>query len=382
MPRNVIKSSDASGRVTIDDAYAAANIGRASWLIDNLIAELELDLSGLAVFTEAASGPYLWSPLIAARAGARAVYAVTRDSDFGAAGRIERDTMAAADVLGLAAPIKVVREKRQPEIADSDIITNSGFVRPIDAVSIGWMKQTAVIPLMWETWEFRADDLDLNACRQNGILVMGTNEHEPPCNMTGYSGMSAIKLLFDLGLEVYRSRVIVLGGQATLAEAIVRCLTSVGCGTEWFSAVPGKGRPYEQFRAHFLAHGARYDAIIVAEHAEHRCLLGRNGLMSIADLAQVNPQLRVGVMSGNVDADELAGSSLRHLPLRLRGPGYVSYPTGELGPRPVMDLYAAGLKVGEAMARARLKGLSLKHSAEEALQNSPAMDFEGAQAWL
>ena len=64
-------------------------------------------------------------------------------------------------------------------VAQADIITNSGHVRPIDAEMIGWMKPTAVIPLMYEAWEFRDADLDLAACQRRGIVVAGTNERHP-----------------------------------------------------------------------------------------------------------------------------------------------------------------------------------------------------------
>jgi hypothetical protein len=124
---------------------ATADRVRAARLVDRLIDEFKLDLSGFAVFTEAASGAYLWTPLIAARAGARRVYAITRDSSYGAAADVERDTGQLAVRLGVADKIKVVRTRSREDISDCDIFTNSGFVRPINAALIEWMKPTAVV---------------------------------------------------------------------------------------------------------------------------------------------------------------------------------------------------------------------------------------------
>ena len=60
----------------------------------------------------------------------------------------------------------------------------------------------------------------------------------------------------------------------------------------------------------------------------------------------------------------------------------MSFQPSELGPYPVMDLFSAGLKVGEAMSLARTKGLSLVDSAAYTLKNSPAMDLDRELAWI
>lgn len=367
---------------SVDECAPISDFGRVMSIVDRLIDELELDLSGLAVFTEAASGPYLWTPLIAARAGARAVYAYAQSSHYASADDVEKQTRIASQMFGKEHVIRILRTKDHSAIADSDIVTNSGFVRPIDEAMISRMKATSVIPLMWESWEFRSEDLDLDACKRKGILVLGTNEHSSPCDMTGYSGMAALKLLFDLNIEVYRSSVIVLGGQFTLAEAMVKQLNAAGCKVAWFSGVTGKGEPYEQLAEFWMKNGAKCDAIIVAEHADHRTLIGRSGFVSFEQLLKINPHLRIGIVSGNVSSGELRDSGLRFLPERLRPAGYQTYSVSELGPRPVLDLYAAGLKVGQSAVRARLRGATVEQAAQEAIRIGPAMDLEGTRSWL
>jgi hypothetical protein len=47
----------------------------------------------------------------------------------------------------------------------------------------------------------------------------------------------------------------------------------------------------------------------------------------------------------------------------------------------VLELYTAGLKVGEVLARARLDGAAPEEAACRALTSSPAMDFKGELAW-
>jgi len=65
-------------------------------LVRDVVARMRLDLSGLIVLTEAASGPYLGVPLLAAAAGARRVHAVAADSRWHHADDVIAETHAAA----------------------------------------------------------------------------------------------------------------------------------------------------------------------------------------------------------------------------------------------------------------------------------------------
>jgi hypothetical protein len=302
-------------------------------------------------------------------AGARRVYAVTRDSSYGRAADVEAMTLAAAKAVGVADRLLVTASRAAAHVGDCDIITNSGFVRPIDATMVSWMKPTAVVPLMWETWEFRGSDLDLAACREHGILVMGTDEGRPPFPMYSYVGLLALKLLFELGLEGLRTKVLVLGG-GRMGEAIVEVLTR--CGAE-VSNVAGDDA-YDALAAHWRSAGASYEALICAEHENPRVLIGEGGALTVDDLA-AGSAVRVGVISGNVQRDALVAAGLRYYPSKLQPFGFMSYQPYSLGPRPVLELFASGLKVGWAMATARRRGLDMSTAQRFALQNSPAMAF-------
>jgi hypothetical protein len=353
-----------------------ARVGR---LLDELGQRFALDLTGLTIFTEAASGPYMPAPILAARAGARRVYAVTRDSPYASAGAVAAGTRKAAERWGVGDVVQVGTGRPPAWVTEADVFTNSGFVRPIDRAMVELMKPTAVVALMWETWEFRDEDLDLEACRERGIVVLGTNEGRPPCDMSGYSAFLGIKVLFELGFEGYGTRTLLLGGQETLAVALERGLAALGVPVTRFGAAGG--RPYGELPAHFAEHGAAYDALLVAEHADPRLLLGRGGLLELDAIRRVNPALGVGVIAGGVDAEALRGSGLHHFPGDVRPFGHMSYQAYELGPRPVLELFAAGLAVGQAMARSRIDGASTRDAARHALAVAPAMDFPGDLAW-
>jgi hypothetical protein len=344
------------------------------------IEHFDLDLSGLVVLTEAASGPYLATPLTAALAGADQVLAVTDDSEYASGAEVVEATERAAEGWGVAHRLKIRIGRRLEWFGEADIVTNSNFVRPIDAQAVRAMKQTAVIPLMWETWEFRPEDLDLEPCRERGILVLGTCERRPPCDMKPYSGQLALQLLGELGIESSRARVILLGGHETTGVAMNDALTQAGARVAWFANEDG-ALPYRELAPHLERHARDYDALLVAEHEHPIRLLAPDGLVAPEALVDWNPALWVGVIAGDVDAEALRSSGLRYLPERIRPFGYESYETHRLGPRPVLQLYTAGLKVGEAMARARLHGAEPAEAAREALRRAPAMDFGPEMAW-
>jgi hypothetical protein len=337
-------------------------------LIPEVIDAIELDLDGLVVFTEAASGPYLWTPLLAAVAGARHVYALAADNAHHTAAQAADATRAAAERFGIH--VEVVFEKRPEHLARTDVITNSASLRPITAHEIAALPETAALPLMWETWEFRPGDLDLAACRERGILVLGTWETRPPCDLVPYMGPLAVRLLLDLGLEVHKTSVIVLGGQA-MGHEMARYLAAIGCEVDHFAT-------YEALTAE-AAVGR--DAVIVAEHADPRLLLGPGGAVEPAALAAANPALRIGVVSGTVDGEALRAAGLAVVPEVLRGAGHMHYDASRLGPRPVLELFAAGLRVGAVATRARRAGMGVREAAAHTLRHAPAMDFEGADAW-
>ena len=354
---------------------------RVDRILRRCIESAEIDLSGLVVFTEAATGPYLYTPIMCVLAGAKKVFAVAADSAFALKEEIKQRTLAATSHWGVSDTINVVFQKIEDDVGECDVITNTGFVRPIDAKMISWMKPTAVVPLMWETWELRDGELDLDACRRREILVMGTDEFAPPHAMYPWSGFAAMKLLFELGLEGYKTKVLLLGGRPGLGKSIYDHFKRLDMEVSWFSDDQEESRPYHELPAHFEEYGAEYDALILAEYDKPVRLLGHGGLLTYEQILTVNPGLRLGVAAGNIDAAGLRQSGLHYFPEVIRPFKYLSYQAHHLGPLPVLELYAAGLKVGEVMARARLSGLGLAASARHSLENTWAMDFEGGRAW-
>ena len=90
------------------------------------IAATGLNLADMIVLTEAASGAYGVTPVIAALAGARKVHAFTRSTRYGTVAEITEWTNALAAAAGVADRISII-ESIPPEILkDVDLVEDTG----------------------------------------------------------------------------------------------------------------------------------------------------------------------------------------------------------------------------------------------------------------
>ncbi|HVN28765.1 MAG TPA: hypothetical protein VMT64_09785, partial [Candidatus Binataceae bacterium] len=230
------------------------------------IRRCELDLSGLTILTEAASGAYAATAILAAMAGATRVFALARDSRYGSVAQVTEELMTHARNAGVEERISIVTDKTRGVVEAADIITNSGHVRPIDRDMIAWMKPTAVVPLMYEAWELRAADIDVAACAARGIAVAGTNEQHHAVDVFSFLGPVAERLLADAGITLQGSRIVVLCDNS-FREFIVRHFEDRGATVEGFRSV-GEPRDGIPANAILLAMTPRPDPVIGREEAE------------------------------------------------------------------------------------------------------------------
>ena len=351
---------------------------RKKTIVEKTIAKFNLDLSGLTVFTEAATNNYQYTPIICAVADAQKVFAITRDSKYGNKEDIRRDTMELARQFGVEDRIEVLFEKDGKAIRSSDIITNSGFVRPIDKAMISQMKPTAVIPLMWETWEYREWELDLDACREKGILVLGTDEHHPLLNLFHSNGFLICKLLFDKGMGVYKDNLLLIssgliGDSASdfFINSKIRFKRIV-----FDDNVPDNQRPYLLNENQIEKELANFDAIIVAELHYNVDIISQSGLINPNILKERNPVIQIIHICGAVSKEDMLNAGLSFYPNDIAPFGYMTVSPDYLGPKTIFELVTAGLKVGEVMAKCRLNGMSIRKTIAYTLENAQAMDFQ------
>lgn len=342
------KSSSIVTGNRIDNPY------RILELISNVIDFLKLDLTGLTVLTEAASGPYVVTPIIALMSNAKKVIALTSDSPYACVQEVILQTRAIEKICGQNNKIEIHTDRSLNLFSQADIITNLGFVRPIDDLVISVMKSTAVIPYMCEGWEIRTTDIDFDACKKKGIPILGTNEEFPGLNILSYCGWLCIYMMMEAKVELPHTRILVVSGDK-FGPIIVEELKKMGLSIHAVSSLRGITKEIL----------SQFDTIIIADYTSEHEIIGSQGDVSPADLARMKPSISVIQFAGMNEIEEILRHNFNIFPAISLPPHRMALTLAELGPRPVIELHASGLKVGEMLARARKEK---NFSVDEAIQ--------------
>jgi hypothetical protein len=299
------------------------------------ITATELNLSGLTILTEAASGAYATTAIIAAMAGAARVYAFARPSRYGSVAEVEEWIMKLASFAGAADCITVL-DAIPPDILGSvDIVTNSGHLRPLTAQLIDQLPNHAVIALMFEAWEFRRQDIELEACLRRSIPVVGVNERHPAVDVFSFLGPVCVKQLHDCGLAVYGNRIAVLCDN-DFREPIVRGLSCAGASVEAFARVDALFRD-------------EWDAIVVALLPTSEPRIGETEARHLAAAAPAG--VAVVQFWGDVDRAALLAHGLSAWPPTPPVRGHMGVCLSNIGPEPIVKLQAGGLRAAEWIMR-------------------------------
>ena len=305
-------------------------------LMRQAVAETRLDLSGRHVVTEAATGAYAVTPVLAALAGAT-VTAVTRTTRYGTGAEVRAATLDLARRGGVAGGITVVEDLTAEALAKADVVTNCGHVRPLDGAMAARMKPSAVVPLMYEAWELaaRASDVDVAAMSARGIQVAGTNERHPHVDVFSYLGMMAVWEMVSAGVAVYRSRVAVLCDN-DFAGYLVRGLEAAGAEV----TLAGSLADLDQAR--------ELDAVIVSLTPRGRDVFDRG---DARHLAAISPGCLLVQYWGDVDRSGIREAGLEVWPPHAPGRGHMAVLPSDIGPDAIVRLQCGGLKVAEVLLR-------------------------------
>jgi hypothetical protein len=324
--------------------------------IASAVDDLALDLRGRTVLTEAATGPYVVTVLLAAAAGAT-VYAFSKDTRYGTADDAVRETRAALAAAGLEDGDVTFVDRLTPEVVGAaDVITNSGHLRPLDEQLLRHARDSAVIPLMYEAWEWRDGDVDLAYARSRGLAVGATNERHPCVDVFGYLGDMALKQLFDAGVCPYRNRLVlvvnndfgpyiartlgkVCAGLAVVAPDSHRERYAGLAGVEWVGGFPRVQVP-ERFRT--------AEAVVFTAYPFDDEWIGEEGPIDVAELTAAFDHPLLLRYAGDVDVTALDAHGVRYFPPHVSS-GHMGVLPSAIGIDPVIRLQAGGLKSAEAL---------------------------------
>jgi hypothetical protein len=349
-------------------------------LIEERIVHYRLNLAGLTILTEAATGYYRVTPVIAALAGAARVLALAQETRFGTVDQARQQTIYFARQAQVSDCVEVVDERAGSVFGAADILTNLGAVRPIDRSVVGQLKPTAVVSLMFGGNDWRPHEVDLEACWERGIAAAGVDE--VAIDLFRFTGLRITWFLLELGVEVVGCRLVFVGDGPVLAR-VMAFLTRMGAqvlavtsGTqEWVEASGGRKVADRMSEPAALDALAQAEAVLTFDPLRQKEFIGPCGEITAQRLAEVAPGVAVVNYSGGVDRAGLSAVGINCFPRRDPGGGHSANTIGEILPAPVIELHTAGLKVGELMARARLEGRSALEAEEAALREGLAEDL-------
>lgn len=338
-------------------------------LIDKLkrqVDALQLNLKGITVLTEAATGAYIVTPVLAALAGAK-VYAYSKTTRYGKVDEVFRNTGELAGTFR-DFPLDIhFTEILEPEIiAKADIITNSGHLRPLNEEMLRHAREGIVIPLMYEAWEWRDADMDIHYIRKRGFPVGATNERHPEIDVFNYLGDMALKQIFDAGICPYKNRFILLCNN-DFGPFIAKTLSRVCDGlaiidknenkdkyeldqVDWVGGFPGINIPDKYKHA---------EAVIFTAYPFDKNWIGEDTPITLDQLISGLKDPFILRFCGDLDEKVLETRGIRFYPGHVHS-GHMGILPSAIGYDPIIRLQSGGLKAGELMLKGKSEYKNIK----------------------
>jgi hypothetical protein len=317
---------------------------------------LKLDLTGKVVLTEAATGAYAITPIIAALAGAK-VYAFTQPTKYGSVDEVIQQTRKISELFNeINLDIHIITELTPDIIHEADIITNSGHLRPLDKDKLQHAKGGAVIPLMYEAWEFRHDDVDIDYAKMRGIKIGATNERHPDVDVFNYLGDMALKMIFDAGLCPYKNNFILICNN-DFGPFIANTLSKV-CGSLAVCDMSENREKYSSFQIDWIGDFPEFtvpdkykscDAVIFTAYPFDKTWIGHeNNPILISKLkAEIDSPF---ILRYAGDVDETCIHEIQFYPEQVHS-GHMGILPSAIGFDPIIRLQSGGLKGGELLLK-------------------------------
>lgn len=316
-------------------------INRALKIIQQVIGKLNLNLQGKTVLTEVGSGLFIYTPIIALMAGAEKVFAWTKDTPYGNADDIIETCKSILKIVSISDDKIVFSKNERPveHIQQANIITNSGHIRPLDKSFLEHVNPAnTVIPLMYEKWELRHSDIDIDYCLANHIKVAGTWENHPDLKIFDYCEQLILKICFEAGYEIAQNKIIIWSDDhfGALAE---RGFKSLGASN--VIKTTDLNVLYENV--------SQADFIFFCDYLSKRNLIGIAAEIDLDRIIKINNSIGIVHLSGSIDNDDVKKKNISIYPDQKGYPVRMTFTLAHLGLTPVLHLQAAGLKVGELL---------------------------------
>ena len=316
-----------------------SEIYRIKNIIKKSIRDTNLDLCGQTILTEVGSGYFVFTPIIALMANAKKVYAWVKDSRYGTAKDISIMCDNLVQEFEISNKIEYgINVRPEKHISEASIITNLGFVRPINEYFLNHVSENVSISGMCEAWELRPADINLKLCKEKDIRVAGTWENHPDLKIFDGCGHLAIKMVNEAGYELYQNNIIVWSND-NFGEVISSAFERFGA--KKVIKTTNIDDLYNNI--------TETDFVFFCDYHEQRKILGDGGFIDILKLYELNRGIGIVHLYGDIDNDKVKNQNIHIYPNKRGQASIMTFTLAHLGPIPIINLHAAGLKVGECL---------------------------------
>ncbi len=320
-------------------------VNRAIKIIKQYNETLKFNLSGYTILTEVGSNHYLYSPIIPLLCGADHVFAYVKDTKYGKGSVIKEQCIEIANFIGLSNKLTIGENNFDYEwISKSDIVTNSGMLRPLDKKKLSYFKKKSVIPLMFEAWEFRESDIDLNECKKLGIKIAGTWENHPKIRVFDSVKMLCLKMAFEAGYEIQGNTIFVWSDDH-FGELIVDSFNTNGANKCYLST--------DKLLLNDVI--SEIDFIFFADYDEKENLFE---LLNFKHLTEQNYNFGIVHLFGNINTDLFKELDINIYPDFNGNSEQMSFTLSHVGLLPILKLQIAGYRVAYEMLNNQITSIS------------------------
>lgn len=310
------------------------------------ISELKLDLSGFVILTEAASGIFALTPIIANLAGASHVYAIGQDSKFGSFDSIRDTIYRLAPEFGCdVSRIDIMKKSQFHAFDEVNIVTNLGNVRPLDSSFISQLNANSVISYMSEAWEYRESDIDIELCTQRGIKVAGTNENHPTVDCFKETGIIAISMAIQARVSLPKASVLIISSD----HFGPRIFDSMRC-------ICGNVHLVKDLNIIKESELSNIDLLIVADYVSNVDIIGETGFIRPSKLKLLSKNVVVLQYCGHNCIADMDAAGIEYFPKMSLESHRMAQTLADVSNRSVIRLLTGGLKVGQILICLKERG--------------------------
>lgn len=307
-------------------------------LIKQYCIQLKLSLEGQVVLTELASGPYRYLPAIAAFAGAKKVIAYAKDSKYGNKKDIIEEGKVFFRKLNISDKIQIKTDLEAQDFSEATLVTNSGFLRPINSDFIKKLNPGTLISLMYDVWELRDDEISIESCTKRNIKVVGTNENSEYFPIFSYCAPLILKMTLNAGYEVLNNTILVW--------------SSDDFGIQAKQAFQNNGAKEVIMTTDLSVlnqHMATLDFIFICNYNQKTPYFKKDGCFDVSNFVKQNSTIGVIHLFGEIGIDVLEKNGIFYYPRREGKASQMTFTLADLSPLPLLKLQIASLKAAQSV---------------------------------